>query len=147
MFICDILASSLQLSKYSPHKSRYICTCTPLGHGLYIILHSHVILVNTIQGRDGKGSIFVWANGNGGRRSDDCAADGYASSIYTISIGAVSVNGTPSPFDERCSAKMTVTYVTNLSGESEVVSYFERRNKYCSYYLCIYNIHPRVQQP
>ena len=64
----------------------------------------------------------MWANGNGGRRNDDCAADGYASSIYTISIGAISVHGNYSPFDEACSAKMVSNYVTDDKGDSQVVN-------------------------
>ncbi|CAI8020344.1 Furin [Geodia barretti] len=64
------------------------------------------------EGRDGKGSIFVWANGNGGP-NDDCAADGYASSPYTISVGAIRGDGRPSEYDEPCSAKLTVAPVTN----------------------------------
>lgn len=36
------------------------------------------------QGRGGKGSIFVWASGNGGRQHDSCACDGYITSIYTV---------------------------------------------------------------
>ena len=62
----------------------------------------------------------MWANGNGGD-ADDCAADGYASSIYTISVGAIGIHGTPSYFDEECSAKMVVTYVTDTYGSSTVV--------------------------
>ena len=62
----------------------------------------------------------MFANGNGGVR-DDCAADGYASSIYTISVGAIGVDGRPSPFDEECSAKMVTAYVTNAFGSSGVV--------------------------
>ena len=62
----------------------------------------------------------MWANGNGGP-TDDCAADGYASSIYTISVGAIGVDGDPSSFDEPCSAKMVVTYVTNSLGSAAVV--------------------------
>jgi subtilisin family serine protease len=64
------------------------------------------------KGRDGKGSIFVWANGNG-RPNDDCAADGYASSPYTISVGAIREDGKSSEYDEPCSAKLTVAPVTN----------------------------------
>ena len=80
------------------------------------------MLIYTFQGRGGKGSIYVWANGNGGP-NDDCAADGYASSPYTISVGALGVDGTPSPFDEECSAKMVTAYVTNTFGFSAVVCY------------------------
>ena len=63
----------------------------------------------------------MWANGNGGYDDDDCAADGYAISPYTISVGALGVYGSPSPFDEVCSAKLVTAYVTNPSGNSEVV--------------------------
>jgi len=62
----------------------------------------------------------VWANGNGGD-GDDCGADSYATSIYTISVGAVSVTGEQAWFDERCSAKMVVNYVTGADGNSAVV--------------------------
>ena len=54
----------------------------------------------------------MWANGNGGP-NDDCAADGYASSPYTISVGAIRGDGRPSEYDEPCSAKLTVAPVTN----------------------------------
>ena len=38
-------------------------------------------------GREGYGSIFVVASGNGGEAYDNCNFDGYANSIYTITIG------------------------------------------------------------
>ena len=62
-----------------------------------------------MQGRKGRGSIYVFASGNGGR-SDTCATDGYANSIYTISVGSAASDGTQSSFDEICSAKMVVTF-------------------------------------
>ena len=62
----------------------------------------------------------MWANGNGGP-GDDCAASGYQSSMYTISIGSIGADGRPSSYDEQCSAKMAVTYVTNQRGDSSVV--------------------------
>ena len=40
------------------------------------------------KGRNGTGSIFIWASGNGGHTSDTCACDGYTNSIYTISVSA-----------------------------------------------------------
>ena len=72
------------------------------------IMHSHGII--QLQGRRGKGSIWVWAAGNGGYL-DTCAADGYASSIYTIAIGAANSNGAAAPYDEWCSAKMAVVLI------------------------------------
>lgn len=45
------------------------------------------------RGRDGKGSIFVWASGNGGRYKDNCNCDGYATSIYTITVSSTSESG------------------------------------------------------
>ena len=62
----------------------------------------------------------MFANGNGGP-NDDCAASGYESSMYTISIGSIGADGGPSGYDEECSAKMAVTYVTNTKGNSSVV--------------------------
>ena len=43
--------------------------------------------------------------------------------MYTISVGAIGVDGNPSPFDEPCSAKMVVTYVTNSLGALTVVGH------------------------
>lgn len=38
-------------------------------------------------GRRGFGSIYVVASGNGGRFQDNCNYDGYANSIYTVTVG------------------------------------------------------------
>ena len=34
------------------------------------------------KGRNGKGSIFVWAAGTGGKHFDECNCDGYVTSRY-----------------------------------------------------------------
>ena len=91
----------------------YVRKCTLFRVYYIYLVHS--------QGRGGKGSIYVWANGNG-EEDDDCAADGYASSIYTISVGAIGVDGLKSPVDERCSSKFVVAYATNDTGHSAIVS-------------------------
>jgi subtilisin-like proprotein convertase family protein/subtilisin family serine protease len=44
-------------------------------------------------GRGGLGCIFVWACGNGRVEGDNSNYDGYANSIYTIAVGAVSDRG------------------------------------------------------
>jgi subtilisin family serine protease len=51
-------------------------------------------------GRDGRGTIFVWAGGNGKSDGDNSNYDGYANSIYTIAIGAVSPHGGPAYYSE-----------------------------------------------
>lgn len=38
-------------------------------------------------GRKGFGSIYVVASGNGGHFQDNCNYDGYANSIYTVTVG------------------------------------------------------------
>ena len=76
-----------------------------------------IILFCTVQGRQGKGSIYVWASGNGGEYNDSCATDGYSSSIYTISIGSAAGDGTQSYYDEECSGKMAVAFVDNPYGD------------------------------
>ena len=38
-------------------------------------------------GRGGYGSIYVVASGNGGHFGDNCNYDGYANSVYTVTIG------------------------------------------------------------
>ena len=40
------------------------------------------------SGRSGRGTIILWAAGNGGLLSDNSNYDGYANSIYTVAIGA-----------------------------------------------------------
>jgi len=46
-------------------------------------------LKNAVEtGRGGKGTIFMWAGGNGLGANDNSNYDGYANSIYTIAVGA-----------------------------------------------------------
>ena len=54
----------------------------------------------TTNGRNGKGTIFVWAGGNGGARSDNSNYDGYANQIHTIAVGAVDSAGNRSFYSE-----------------------------------------------
>ena len=89
-----------------------------------------------LQGRNGKGNIYVWAAGNGGHYHDSCAADGYITSIYTIAVGAANDIGDQAGYDEQCSAKMVVTFNENSEsgsvscagsyGDSEVASFVAR---------------------
>lgn len=68
-------------------------------------------LINGVKsGRNGKGVIYTWASGNGGEMFDDCNADGFANSIYTIAIGSVNTKGHPAYYNEQCTAIMVATF-------------------------------------
>ena len=55
----------------------------------------------------------MWAAGNGGKYHDSCSADGYSSSIYTISVGSADYDGSQADYDENCPSKMAVTFSYN----------------------------------
>lgn len=61
------------------------------------------------QGRNGKGSIYVWASGDGGEE-DDCNCDGYAASMWTISINSAINDGQNAHYDESCSSTLASTF-------------------------------------
>lgn len=74
------------------------------------------------QGRGGKGNIFVWASGNGGRSKDNCGCDGYTNSIYTISISSTSERGEAPWYLEECASTLATTYSSGSSRDKKVVS-------------------------
>lgn len=59
-------------------------------------------------GRKGKGSIYIWASGNGRDHYDSCAYDGYANNPYVNAIGALDHTGKQAWYSEGCSALMAV---------------------------------------
>jgi len=74
------------------------------------------------RGRDGKGSIFVWASGNGGRYKDNCNCDGYATSIYTITVSSTSESGHIPWYSEACSSTLATTYSSGTTSERQIVT-------------------------
>ncbi|XP_022108203.1 furin-like, partial [Acanthaster planci] len=76
--------------------------------------------INT--GRNGKGSIFVWASGNGGQARDDCGCDGYTNSIYTISVSSTSERGQAPWYLEECASTLATTYSSGSSKEKKVIT-------------------------
>ena len=77
-----------------------------------------------LKGRNGLGSIYVWASGNGGKFEDNCNCDGYATSIYTVSISSASENGNIPWYSEQCSSTLATTYSSGSSrqGERKVIT-------------------------
>ena len=68
------------------------------------------------EGRGDKGSIFVWASGNGGHHTDNCNCDGYTNSIYTLSISSATQAGTRPWYLEHCSSTLASTYSSGTPG-------------------------------
>ncbi|XP_073762993.1 furin (paired basic amino acid cleaving enzyme) a isoform X1 [Danio rerio] len=75
-----------------------------------------------IEGRGGRGSIFVWASGNGGRMKDSCNCDGYTNSIYTLSISSSTQNGNVPWYSEACSSTLASTYSSGGVNEKQIVT-------------------------
>ncbi|KAG2363454.1 peptidase S8/S53 domain-containing protein [Suillus spraguei] len=90
----------------------------------YIIEKS---FVNGVQnGRQGKGSIFVFASGNGAANGDQCNFDGYTNSIYSVTVSAIDFKGLHPYYSEPCSANMIVAYSSG-SGQHIVTTDIENK--------------------
>lgn len=98
----------------------YSCSWGPTDNGRTVaapdLLVKKAIIKGVQEGRDSKGSLYVFASGNGGRAFDQCNFDGYTNSIYSITVGAIDYKGLHPNYAEACSAVMVVTYSSG-SGE------------------------------
>lgn len=74
------------------------------------------------KGRQGLGSIFVWASGNGGREGDHCSCDGYTNSVYTISVSSTTENGHRPWYLEECASTLATTYSSGAFYERRIVT-------------------------
>lgn len=74
----------------------------------YLIQQS--VVNGILNGRGGKGSVFVFASGNGAAQGDQCNFDGYTNSIYSVTVAAVDYKGLHPYYSEACAANMVVTY-------------------------------------
>ena len=67
------------------------------------------------RGRGGRGSVFVWAGGNGLQERDDANFDGYANSRFVAAIAACDDQGEQSYYSER-GANLLVTAPSSGTG-------------------------------
>lgn len=102
------------------HNDIYSCSWGPTDNGRTVAAPEAIVqkaIIKGVQdGRNGKGALYVFASGNGGRVGDQCNFDGYTNSIYSITIGAIDYHGSHPSYAETCSAVMVVTYSSG-SGE------------------------------
>ncbi|KAL9873165.1 furin-like protease 1 isoform 1-T12 [Glossina fuscipes fuscipes] len=85
-------------------------------------LASRAFIEGVTKGRAGKGSIFIWASGNGGRELDNCNCDGYTNSIWTLSISSATEEGHVPWYSEKCSSTLATTYSSGGQAEKQVVT-------------------------
>ncbi|XP_041658273.1 proprotein convertase subtilisin/kexin type 7 [Cheilinus undulatus] len=111
------LTDSLEAVAFNKHyqvNDIYSCSWGPDDDGHTVDgphpLGKAALQHGVIAGRKGFGSIFVVASGNGGQYDDNCNYDGYANSIYTITVGAVDENGRMPFYAEECASMLAVTF-------------------------------------
>lgn len=85
-------------------------------------LARRAFIYGVTNGRRGKGSIFVWASGNGGRHTDSCNCDGYTNSIFTLSISSATQGGYKPWYLEECSSTLATTYSSGTPGHDKSVA-------------------------
>lgn len=105
--------------------SIYSCSWGPPDDGRSMeapsLLIRKAVLNGINNGRQGKGSIFVFASGNGAGSGDQCNFDGYTNSIYSVTVAAVDHMGKRPYYSEACSANLIVAY--SSGGGNRIVSY------------------------
>ena len=102
----------------------YSCSWGPPDDGRSMEAPGSLIekaVLNGVQkGRGGKGSVFVFASGNGAGSDDQCNFDGYTNSIFSVTVAAVDVKGLHPYYSESCAANMIVAY--SSGGGQNIVS-------------------------
>ncbi|KAG0708497.1 Endoprotease bli-4 [Chionoecetes opilio] len=107
------------LSYEREHVDVYVAAWGPVDTGTVMegpgVLASRAMAEGVVLGRGGRGSIYVWASGNGGLVGDDCNADGYSNSLYTLTVSGSTRGGYAPEYAETCAA----TFVSTYSGDAD----------------------------
>lgn len=99
-------------------------------------LARRAFIFGVTSGRKGKGSIFVWASGNGGRHTDSCNCDGYTNSIFTLSISSATQGGYKPWYLEECSSTLATTYSSGTPGHDKSVATVDMDGKLRPDHIC-----------
>lgn len=107
------------------NTSIYSCSWGPPDDGRSMDAPSLLIqqaMLNGVQnGRGGKGSVFVFASGNGAAAGDQCNFDGYTNSIYSVTVSAIDYKGDRPYYSEGCAANMVSTYSSGSNWQKHIV--------------------------
>ncbi|WBW73411.1 kexin [Schizosaccharomyces osmophilus] len=92
----------------------YSCSWGPADDGRAMeaprLATRRALINGIINGRNGLGSVFVFASGNGGHYRDNCNFDGYTNSIFSITVGAVDMEHQVPFYSETCAAQLISAY-------------------------------------
>ncbi|CAG4943201.1 unnamed protein product [Parnassius apollo] len=99
-------------------------------------LARRAFIYGVTSGRRGKGSIFVWASGNGGRHTDSWNCDGYTNSIFTLSISSATQGGYKPWYLEECSSTHATTYSSGTPGHDKSVTTVDMDGRLRSDHIC-----------
>lgn len=128
----DVEAQALGLNPN--HIDVYSASWGPDDNGKTVDGPGHLAaqaFVNGVRnGRKGRGSIFVWASGNGGKKQDNCNCDGYTNSIYTLSISSATQRGQKPWYLEECSSTLATTYSSGTPTKDENIVTADQSNEY-----------------
>lgn len=107
------------------NTSIYSCSWGPPDDGKSMDAPSLLIqkaMLNGVQnGRGGKGSVFVFASGNGANAGDQCNFDGYTNSIYSVTVSSIDYKGERPYYSEGCAANMVSTYSSGSNWKKHIV--------------------------
>jgi proprotein convertase subtilisin/kexin type 2 len=102
-----------------------------------VCLKHKVDFIFDVKGRRGLGSLYVWASGDGGS-NDDCNCDGYAASMWTISINSAINDGRTALYDESCSSTLASTFSNGRNDDpragcskSNLISHVNYIDRHC----------------
>eukprot|EP00095_Tigriopus_kingsejongensis_P009291 snap_masked-scaffold175_size286436-processed-gene-1.14 protein:Tk09291 transcript:snap_masked-scaffold175_size286436-processed-gene-1.14-mRNA-1 annotation:"furin-like convertase" len=99
-------------------------------------LAKRAFLNGVVRGRNGKGSIFIWASGNGGRHLDNCNCDGYTNSIFTLSISSATQGGYRPWYLEECSSTLASTYSSGTPGRDGSITTVDQDARLRNEHIC-----------
>ncbi|XP_062412834.1 proprotein convertase subtilisin/kexin type 4-like isoform X1 [Sardina pilchardus] len=108
------------------HIDIYSCSWGPPDSGSVVdgpgLLSQEALIRGVSLGRGGLGSIFIWASGNGGMNMDNCNCDGYANSIYTVTVSSTTNRAGVPSYSEPCAAVLTTTYSGGDGHQDRIVT-------------------------